>query len=155
MYLDLLGYGVVAWSEHLRSHIEGVSRAKPPTFGIKAADGVQEGFQEKKDKERKLTLRSGAVNGRLEAIPYLILVKSMDALIWKGEVEWGCIFTIAKGRPTLHMGEAKEQPMEIQRILDSYADIFREIPKGLPPSRGFDHMVELESGAKPIILIPY
>lgn len=45
--------------------------------------------------------------------------------------------------------------MEIQRILDSYSNVFEEIPKGLSPSKGIDHMVELEFKAKPIIVTPY
>lgn len=39
--------------------------------------------------------------------------------------------------------------------MDQYPNIFGEIPKGLPPSRGFEHMVKLEEGAKPIIITPY
>lgn len=39
--------------------------------------------------------------------------------------------------------------------MDRYLGIFGEIPKGLPPLRGFEHTVELEEGAKPVIVTSY
>lgn len=80
-------------------------------------------------------LRSGISNDRLEAVPQLVSTKSMNALVQKGEAEWGCIFTMAKGNLALHMGEAKKQLVEIQQILDNYSDVFEEISKGQPSSR--------------------
>lgn len=55
----------------------------------------------------------------------------------------------------LHLGEAKEQPPEIQCILDQYSNVFGDIPKGFTPSKGFEHMLELEPWAKSVMVTPY
>lgn len=39
--------------------------------------------------------------------------------------------------------------------MDQYPNAFGDISKGLPQLRGFEHMVELEEGKKPIIIMPY
>jgi hypothetical protein len=44
---------------------------------------------------------------------------------------------------------------EIKRILDKHHKVFGPIPPGVPPDRGFEHIIELEAGAKPIITTPY
>jgi hypothetical protein len=33
--------------------------------------------------------------------------------------------------------------------------VFGLIPLGVPPDRGFEHIIELEAGAKPVITTPY
>jgi len=79
----------------------------------------------------------------------------MSTIVRKDDIKWGCVFTLAKGGPTSHDQEEKPQPKEIQHILDKYHDIFGEMPRGLPPSRGFEHIIELEQGEKPIMITPY
>jgi hypothetical protein len=37
---------------------------------------------------------------------------------------------------------------EIQRIIDKHSKVFGPIPPGVPPNRGFEHIIELEEGAK-------
>ena len=37
----------------------------------------------------------------------------------------------------------------LQQILDEFEDVFKPLPKGLPPKRDIDHQIELEPGAKP------
>jgi hypothetical protein len=44
---------------------------------------------------------------------------------------------------------------EIKRILDKHQKVFGPIPPGVPPDRGFEHIIELEAGAKPVITTPY
>ena len=44
---------------------------------------------------------------------------------------------------------------EIQRIIDKYSKVFGPIPLGAPPDRGFEHIIELEEGVKPVITTPY
>lgn len=39
--------------------------------------------------------------------------------------------------------------------MDQYLNMFRDIPKGLPPSQGFENVVELEIGAKLVMVTPY
>ena len=54
------------------------------------------------------------------------------------------------------LGLDEEDPKEpappsliIQEVLQAYADVFRDIPAGLPPVRGVTHTIPLEEGAKP------
>jgi hypothetical protein len=44
---------------------------------------------------------------------------------------------------------------EIQRIIDRNNKVFGPIPPGAPPDSGFEHIIELEEGAKPVITTPY
>jgi hypothetical protein len=44
---------------------------------------------------------------------------------------------------------------EIKRILDKHQKVFGPIPPGVPLDRGFEHIIELEAGAKPVITTPY
>jgi hypothetical protein len=44
---------------------------------------------------------------------------------------------------------------EIQRIINKHSKVFGPIPPGAPPNRGFEHIIELEEGVKPVITTPY
>ena len=44
---------------------------------------------------------------------------------------------------------------ESQNILDKHSIDFNDLPPGLPPDRGFKHVIELEQGAKLVITTPY
>ena len=44
---------------------------------------------------------------------------------------------------------------EIQEILNQNHKVFGLIPLGVPPNRGFEHIIELEGGAKLVITTPY
>jgi hypothetical protein len=61
-----------------------------------------------------------------------------------------CLVTTQKtteGRQHYHM--------DIQELLGKHDKVFGQIPPGVPPDRGFEHTIELEEGAKPIITTPY
>jgi hypothetical protein len=45
--------------------------------------------------------------------------------------------------------------LEIKRILDKHQKVFGLIPPGVPLEIGFEHIIELEAGAKPVITKPY
>jgi hypothetical protein len=45
--------------------------------------------------------------------------------------------------------------LEIKEILDRSRKVFGPIPPGVPPDRGFEHIIELEAGDKPVITTPY
>jgi hypothetical protein len=45
--------------------------------------------------------------------------------------------------------------LEIQRIIDKHSKVFGPIRPGVPPDRGFEHIIEMEEGAKPVITTPY
>jgi hypothetical protein len=44
---------------------------------------------------------------------------------------------------------------EIKRILDKHQKVFGPIPLGVPLDRGFEHIIEIEAGAKTVITTPY
>jgi len=44
---------------------------------------------------------------------------------------------------------------KIKKILDRYHKVFGPIPLGVPLDRGFENIIELEAGAKPVITTPY
>jgi hypothetical protein len=44
---------------------------------------------------------------------------------------------------------------EIKTLLGRHQQVFGSIPPGRPPDRGFEHTIELEEGAKPMITTPY
>jgi hypothetical protein len=51
-------------------------------------------------------------------------------------------------------GKAHYAP-KIQIIIDKHNKVFGPIPPGVPPDRGFKHIIELEEGEKTIITTPY
>lgn len=63
----------------------------------------------------------------------------------------GCtVFSIKKSTPqdlAIHI--------DIEPIIKKHHSVFEEIPPGLPPKRGFEHIIELERDAKPVITTPY
>jgi hypothetical protein len=44
---------------------------------------------------------------------------------------------------------------EIHRIINKHSKVFGPIPPGVPPDRGFVHIIDLEEGEKPVITMPY
>lgn len=50
--------------------------------------------------------------------------------------------------------EIEEIPAEIEDLLKQFATVFDE-PRGLPPQREFNHIIELLPGAKPVNIRPY
>lgn len=40
-------------------------------------------------------------------------------------------------------------------MLDTHGVVFGDIPPGVPPDRGLEHVIELQEGAKPVITTPY
>ena len=51
-------------------------------------------------------------------------------------------------------GKVRYTP-EIKEILDKHHKMFEPIPLGVPSDRGFEHIIELEERAKPVITTPY
>jgi hypothetical protein len=63
----------------------------------------------------------------------------------------------AKCRISTHVDEQSKvhYTPEIQEIIEKPNKVFGLIPLGVPPDRGFDNIIELEIGAKPVITTPY
>ena len=47
----------------------------------------------------------------------------------------------------------KSHPPDIQEIIDRHAKVFGDILHGVPPDRGIEHVIELEEGAKLVMII--
>jgi hypothetical protein len=46
-------------------------------------------------------------------------------------------------------------PSNIQAFIRKHERVFESLPAGRPPDRGFEHVIELEEGSKPMITTPY
>ena len=57
--------------------------------------------------------------------------------------------------PTSQEPQVKSDPPNIQEILDRHTKVFGKILHGIPPNGGIEHVIELEEGAKPIMITPY
>ena len=51
--------------------------------------------------------------------------------------------------------QKSEYRPDIQELRIKHYKVFSEIPPGRPPGRGIEHIIELEEGAKPIMITPY
>ena len=91
----------------------------------------------------------------LEGIPdgsaKLVSCKRIERTLRHGQGEWvaQCLI-LTKSTPqesTIHV--------DIEPIIKKHQRVFEEIPPGLPPKREFEHIIELEKDAKPVITTPY
>jgi hypothetical protein len=83
--------------------------------------------------------------------PRTVSTKRMERIFRHGEVAYvaECLITTRKdseGRQQYHT--------KIKGLLGRHQQVFEAIPPGRPPDRGFEHTIELEEGAKPMISPP-
>jgi hypothetical protein len=82
----------------------------------------------------------------------VVMAKRMEAIFRREEI----VYTVECKVSTRVDEKGKvHYTQEIKRILDKHKKVFGPIPPGVPPDRGFEHIIELEAGAKPIITTPY
>lgn len=96
---------------------------------------------------KKVILR-GMSNGG----PQVLSANIMESIFRHGDVAWlaQCLIsTKVTGFDSKHYQD------DLLQILDSHSVVFSDIPPGVPLDRGFEHTIELEEGAKPIITTPY
>jgi hypothetical protein len=96
---------------------------------------------------KKVVLR-----GMSARAPRTVLAKRMERIFRHGEVEYvaECLITTQKdseGRQQYHT--------EIKNLLGRHQQVFEAIPPERPPDREFEHTIELEEGAKPMITPPH
>eukprot|EP00253_Pinus_taeda_P030212 PITA_30212 len=96
------------------------------------------------------TGRHEKIQGQHTYPPQTVLAHRMEAVFWKGDIEWAVELHASKAGTT---GQTVHP--EIQSILDQYATVFGDIPPGQPPDRGFEHTIELEQGIQAVITTPY
>ena len=46
-------------------------------------------------------------------------------------------------------------PMDLQKVINNHSKVFEERPKGLPPARDHDHIIQLQLGSVPPNIRPY
>jgi hypothetical protein len=76
----------------------------------------------------------------------------MERIFRHGEVAYAteCLITTQKDSK-----DRQQYHTEIKNLLGRHQQVFEAIPPGRPPDRGFEHTIELEEGAKPMITPPY
>jgi hypothetical protein len=101
-----------------------------------------------KDSEGKRIVLRGMSTGA----PRTVSAKRMERIFRHGEVVYA-----AKSLITTQMdsyGHPQYQT-DIKTLLGRYQQVFGLIPPWIPPDKGFDHIIELEEGGKPMITSPY
>jgi hypothetical protein len=108
-----------------------------------------------KTMEMSFTEESGkkvVLRGMSGNTPRVVTTKRMEAIFRREDIVYvvECRISVRVDKK----GETHYSP-EIQRIIDKHSKVFGPIPPGAPPDRGFEHIIELEEGAKPVITTPY
>jgi hypothetical protein len=92
------------------------------------------------------------LKGMSPRAPRAISAKRMERIFRHSDVAYAakCLITTQKD------SEGREQyHPQIRELLSQYEPMFGPIPPGRPPDRGFEHTIELEAGATPVIIVPY
>jgi hypothetical protein len=92
------------------------------------------------------------LRGMSTGAPRALSAKRMERIFCHGDVAYAaeCWITTRKD------SEGREQyHPQIRELLGRYEPVFGPIPLGRPSDRGFEHMIELEAGATPVITTPY
>jgi hypothetical protein len=76
----------------------------------------------------------------------------MEALIQYGYIEWVVECYISNSEPLDH---PRQHPNDLQVLFLKHQKVFGDIPPGVPPDRGFEHIIELEEGVQSVIPNPY
>jgi hypothetical protein len=96
---------------------------------------------------RKVVLRG--MTGKSAKV---VTTKRMEAIFRREEIVYAAECRIS----TCVDEQGKVQyTQEIQEIIDKHNKMFGPIPPGVPPDKGFEHIIELETRAKSIITTPY
>ena len=87
-----------------------------------------------------------------DSSPKVISAHRMEAILRHDDIEWAkqCFISSKETQ-----GIGQQYHYDIQTVLDKHKRVFEDIPLGIPPNRGFEHIIELEEGAKPVITTPY
>ena len=97
---------------------------------------------------KKVVLR-----GMVNEGPKEVSVHLMEAILRRNYVVWAAQYFILAEPIKGH--RKPPQDKELQDVLSRHERVFMDIPPGIPPHRGFEHTIELELGAKPVITTSY
>jgi hypothetical protein len=92
------------------------------------------------------------LKGMLRNAPRVVKTKCMEVVFRREDVVYAVEFLISF---QLDNEGHIQYSHDIQKIIDNQSKAFEPIPPGKPPDRGFEHIIELEEGAKPVITTPY
>jgi hypothetical protein len=75
----------------------------------------------------------------------VVMAKRMEAIFRREEIIYA-----AECRISARVGEQGKvhYTQEIQEIIEKHNKVFGPIPPGVPPDRGFEHIIELEAEEK-------
>jgi hypothetical protein len=96
---------------------------------------------------RKVVLRGMTSNSTR-----VVTAKRMEAIFRREEIIYAIECKVSTWVD--EKGKVHYTP-EIKRILNKHQKVFGPSPLGVPPDRGFEHIIELEAWAKPVITTPY
>ena len=83
--------------------------------------------------------------------PKPVSSQRMEAVLRHDDIEWvaKCFVTFRKPPEN-----STQHPGDIQALLQKHEKVFRDLPTGRPPDRGFEHTIELEEGTQAVITTP-
>jgi hypothetical protein len=96
---------------------------------------------------RKVVLR-----GMTRNLTKVVTTKRMEAIFRREEIGYAVKCKVSAR--VEKKGKIHYTP-EIHEIIDKHSKVFGPIPPGVPPNRGFEHIIELEEGEKHVITMPY
>jgi hypothetical protein len=85
-------------------------------------------------------------------VPRIMSNKCMEAIFRHGDVACTTECLITMQNPSQ---DHQHYHVDIQVLLGKHDKVFGPLPVGRPPDRGFEHVIELEEGEKPMITTPY
>ncbi|KAH9288389.1 hypothetical protein KI387_032506, partial [Taxus chinensis] len=91
------------------------------------------------------------LQGMKSGTPQIMTSKRMEKTFKRGQVTWAAYCLV---RSTFIAIQQSYQE-DIQLLIDRHAKVFNILPHGLPPDRGFQHVIELEPGTIPVITTLY
>ena len=68
------------------------------------------------------------------------------------DIEWASECHITSPKTNI---KVFQHPKYIEKLLQNYENVFRDLPHGRPPDRGVEHNIFLEEGTSPIQIPPY
>jgi hypothetical protein len=101
-----------------------------------------------RDANKSRVVLRGMSTGASQAVS----TKKVEQIFCHGDVAYvaECLITTwkdSKGREHYHP--------HIRELMSQYEPVFGPIPPERPPDKGFEHTIELEAGATPVITTPY
>lgn len=82
------------------------------------------------------------MHGIKDNIVQRVSIKRMEKII-KKEIVWAASIFMSKGMSNSSSDHVSFH-LDIQILLDRHSRVFEDMSKGLPPYRGFQHVIELE-----------